>query len=106
LDNWEKIILDDLIFENSYALIKNERIAAYLLSYKKDKTSIEIGHIGSRCTDINEYKAFLYDVILKLFNSYQEIELEIDDCDNSAMLLMKLFTFKPDKSWDTYIKDN
>lgn len=105
LNDWKKIIFDGLIRENSYVLIKNNNIAAYLFNYKIDATSIEIGYTGNRCNNIKEYKSFLYEVVLKLFESYKEIELEIDDCNTDAMLLMELFTFKPDKSWDTYIKD-
>lgn len=104
--DWEKIIYDELVNENSYVLMKNNKIITYLFAYKIDETSIAIGYTGNRCKNIKEYENFLYEVMIKLFKLYKQIELEIDDCDISVNILGELFTYRPNLSWDTYIKDN
>ena len=104
LEEWKKYISDSLAKEHSYLLIKNNNISAYLLCYEIDGKSIEVGYTGSRCSNIKDYKAFLYQAMMQLFNSYSQIELEIDDCDKSANILGQLFSYKPNVSWDTYIR--
>lgn len=105
-EGWGKYILDDLVIEDSYILIKDNDIYAYLLSYGIDEKSIAVGYTGNRCNNIKEYEGFLYETVKLLFKSYKRIELEIDDCDKSANILGQLFAYKPDISWDAYIKDN
>lgn len=105
IENWEKIICEELAKENSYVLIENNSIIAYLLCYKVNNFSIAIGYTGGRCNNIKKYKNFLYKVMTSLFRSYKQVELEIDDCDAGANILSELFSYKPDISWDTYIKD-
>lgn len=104
--DWKKIIFEELVNENSYILIENNNIIAYLFCYKINVSSIALGYTGNRCKNIMKYKSFLYEVMIKLFKSYKQIEIEIDDCDISANILGELFTYKPNLSWDTYIRDN
>lgn len=82
IEEWKNIIFDDLVKEDSFLLIKDNDIHAYLLSYESDDTSIMVGYTGNRCSNIKDYKAFLYEVIIQLFS------------------------YKPNISWDTYVKDN
>lgn len=104
--DWKKTIYEEMANENSYVLIKDNDIIAYIFCYKTDETSIEVGYTGNRCKNIEEYKIFLYEIMVQLFKSYNQIGLEIDDCDTRANILRNLFTYKEDLSWDTYIKDN
>ena len=41
--------------------------------------------------------------VFKLFEKYENIHLEADDCDEFAMELKKLFNIGDDFTWDTYI---
>ena len=106
LQRWNKYVLEDLVMESSYVFIKNDDICAYLLCYGADEESIEVGYAGNRCSNIRDFEGFLYESMVLLFKSYNQIELEIDDCDKSANILRQLFSYKSDVSWDTYIKDN
>lgn len=105
-DDWKRIVIEDLAIEDSYVLIKNNDITAYLLCYKLDETWIEVGYTGNRCNNIKDYQVFLYEVMIQLFAYYNQIELEIDSCDKSANILGGLFSYNPNISWDTYIKDS
>ncbi len=104
MEEWKMVAFRDLVKMDSYVMLDgSNNVCAYLLSYEIDEETIEIGHTGSRCNNIKDYKAFLYNVVKQLFDSYKEIELEIDDCDMGANILGELFTYKPDISWDAYI---
>lgn len=104
IEHWKEIIFKDVEKNDSYVLLKNSDIVAYFLCYEGDETSIEVGYTGNRCSNIKEYKAFLYEVIIQLFNSYNKIYLEIDNCNKSTNILGELFSYNPSLSWDTYIK--
>lgn len=106
IEEWKKIISCDLVKKDSYVFVKDNYIHAYLLCYETDKSSIEIGYTGSRFCSIEVYKTFLYKVIRELFLSYNKIELEVDDSDPGASILAQLFCYRPNQSWDAYIKDN
>ena len=53
--------------------------------------------------DIDSFSKFSSSLILKLFEKYENIHLEADDCDEFAMELKKLFNIGYDVTWDTYI---
>lgn len=105
IEKWGEIIGDDLSQEDSYVFIENNQIVAYLFCYKVNETMIGVSYTGNRLNTINEYQDFLHHVVVQLFKKYKKIELEIDDCDESANLLADLFTYKTNLSWDTYIKN-
>lgn len=105
IEKWEKMIGNDLSQEDSYVLIENDQILSYLFCYKVNETTIGVSYTGNRLNTIKEYQDFLYHVVVQLFKKYKRIELEIDDCDESANLLADLFTYKTNLSWDTYIKN-
>lgn len=45
----------------------------------------------------------LFNKTLK--DKYRLLTFEIDDCDKNANILGELFMYKPNYSWNTYIKD-
>ena len=78
--------------------------------YKKDTNGIfhvafieenEIAYVGTR--NSVEFKSFIENVIRKLFEEYEKVVFECDDCDEAAMELRKLFAYDVDESYDTYI---
>lgn len=105
IEKWRKIIGNDLSLEDSYVFIENNQIIAYLFCYKVNETMIGVSYTGNRLNTTDEYQDFLHHVVVQLFEKYKKIELEIDDCDESANLLADLFTYKTNLSWDTYTKN-
>lgn len=62
----------------------------------------EIAYVGARGAD--GFSDFLKKVIQKLFEQYDSITFECDDCDPAAMELRGLFKSGNDESYDTYIR--
>lgn len=106
ISRWKEIILEYISLEDSYiGLNAKGEILYYLIAYFENNETIALGYTGHRGDNIEEYKDFLYMVLLSLFKNYSQIELEVDDCDREANILANLFLEKTDKSWDTYIKN-
>lgn len=61
----------------------------------------ELAYVGTK--DKAEFKQFILGIVLKLFEKYEEICFECDDCDEAAMTLKDLFVQNVDESYDTYI---
>lgn len=53
--------------------------------------------------EMGEFSAFCAALIDRLFQAYERIVFESDDCDPYAMHLRSFFTHPEDKSFDTYI---
>lgn len=62
----------------------------------------EIAYVGAKGAD--GFSDFLKKVVNKLFNQYDSITFECDDCDPAAMELRGLFKSGDDESYDTYIR--
>ncbi|HEM6260881.1 TPA: GNAT family acetyltransferase [Streptococcus suis] len=79
--------LPDLVYTDSEncAFIENNEIA-YVCG--KDKQTFDF---------------FIQTVICQLFEQYEQISFEADDCDPIAMCLADHFRFPNKPSWDTYI---
>ncbi|BCN30366.1 GNAT family N-acetyltransferase [Anaeromicropila herbilytica] len=108
VDNFKSYIIDDLSETDSYVTVNEDHICSYLLSYEVDNHTISVGYIGNSTKDesgILLYQKFLYNILDNLYKKYTYLELEIDDCDDDAMLLRELFTKQVHDSWDTYIKN-
>ncbi len=61
----------------------------------------EIAYIGS--FDVSSVKVFAESVVSVLFNEFETIVFECDDCDIVAMTLRQLFSAEIEESYDTYI---
>ncbi len=81
--------LPDLVYTDSenWAFIENNEIA-YVCG--KDEQSFD---------------SFIQAVICQLFEQYEQINFEADNCDPIAMRLADQFQFSDKPSWDTYILD-
>lgn len=62
----------------------------------------EIAYVGSR--DQSDFKRFITGVVLDLFEKYEELFFECDDCDEAAMMLKDLFEVELDDSYNTYVR--
>lgn len=61
----------------------------------------EVAYVFGKNVDL--FRKFSSSLILKLFEKYENIYLEADDCDEFAMELKKLSGKDYDVTWDTYI---
>lgn len=67
---------------------------------------IENNEIAYVCgKDEQSFGSFIQAVICQLFEQYEQISFEADDCDSIAMRLANQFQFSDKPSWDTYILD-
>ncbi|MFQ9977295.1 hypothetical protein [Clostridium cadaveris] len=82
-----KIISGGLNEENSFVVIKDNKILAYIINYDSEEKSLAIGYLGNHINNIEIYKEFLYSALINLFKKYEILELEIDHCDKDAMIL-------------------
>lgn len=65
---------------------------------------IENNEIAYVCgKDEQSFGSFIQAVICQLFEQYEQISFEADDCDSIAMRLADQFQFSDKPSWDTYI---
>lgn len=51
-----------------------------------------------------EFRAFAKALIAEMFDKYESIMFEADDCDEFAMELKSMFTNQDEESFDTYIR--
>ncbi|HFI0272529.1 TPA: GNAT family acetyltransferase [Streptococcus suis] len=63
----------------------------------------EIAYVCGK--DEQSFDSFIQAVICQLFEQYEQINFEVDDCDTIAMRLANQFQFSDKPSWDTYILD-
>ncbi|HEL1634284.1 GNAT family acetyltransferase [Streptococcus suis] len=63
----------------------------------------EIAYVCGK--DEQSFGSFIQAVICQLFEQYEQISFEADDCDSIAMRLANQFQFSDKPSWDTYILD-
>ncbi|MGC4429459.1 GNAT family acetyltransferase [Streptococcus suis] len=63
----------------------------------------EIAYVCGK--DKQSFGSFIQAVICQLFEQYEQISFEADDCDSIAMRLANQFQFSDKPSWDTYILD-
>ncbi len=63
----------------------------------------EIAYVCGK--DEQTFDFFIQTVICHLFEQYQQVTFEADDCDSIAMRLANQFQFSDKPSWDTYILD-
>lgn len=63
----------------------------------------EIAYVCGK--DEQTFDFFIQTVICQLFEQYEQISFEADDCDSIAMRLANQFQFSDKPSWDTYILD-
>ncbi|WP_105210095.1 GNAT family acetyltransferase [Streptococcus suis] len=63
----------------------------------------EIAYVCGK--DEQSFGSFIQTVICQLFEQYEQISFEADDCDTIAMRLANQFQFLDKPSWDTYILD-
>ncbi|HFU4112111.1 TPA: GNAT family acetyltransferase [Streptococcus suis] len=63
----------------------------------------EIAYVCGK--DEQSFGSFIKAVICQLFEQYEQISFEADDCDTIAMHLANQFQFSDKPSWDTYILD-
>lgn len=66
---------------------------------------VEGNEIAYVCgTDIDKFTIFAQNIVTKLFDKYENIVFEADDCDEYAMKLKSLFNNQSEVSYDTYIR--
>ncbi|MGN0629085.1 MAG: hypothetical protein ACI4IW_05610 [Oscillospiraceae bacterium] len=61
----------------------------------------EIAYLGS--ADIGSFRDFAFKLVGALFEKYETLVFESDDCDPLAMGLRSLFKNQDDSSFDTYV---
>ncbi len=61
----------------------------------------EIAYIGS--TDPGNIQPFAESLVAVLFDEFETITFECDDCDAVAMTLWQLFSIEAEESYDTYV---
>lgn len=65
---------------------------------------VEGGEIAYVCSDAPDYfDGFGYALATQIFENEEIVSFECDDCDEAAMALRRLFVYKEDKCWDTYV---
>ncbi|MBY4986087.1 GNAT family acetyltransferase [Streptococcus suis] len=64
----------------------------------------EIAYVCGK--DEQSFDSFIQVVICQLFEQYEQISFEVDDCDSIAMHLADHFRFPNKPSWDTYILES
>ncbi|NQI72342.1 GNAT family acetyltransferase [Streptococcus suis] len=64
----------------------------------------EIAYVCGK--DEQTFDFFIQTVICQLFEQYEQISFEADDCDPIAMHLADQFQFSDKPSWDTYILES
>ncbi|MER2109655.1 MAG: GNAT family N-acetyltransferase [Desemzia incerta] len=102
---WKEIIIDDLNFQESKLLIKNEEIKAYVFCYSTDNSrEIEIGYIdGIDIDDIKSYMPFYKKVMDDLIAQFEIVNIEADDVDPYAFAALKCYRYDASLSLDVYI---
>ena len=63
----------------------------------------EIAYVGTR--EQSSFKGFITGVVLAIFEKYEELFFECDDCDKAAMMLKELFEIEVEESYDTYVRE-
>ncbi|HFI0567518.1 TPA: GNAT family acetyltransferase [Streptococcus suis] len=66
--------------------------------------NIEIAYVCGK--DEQSFDSFIQAVIGSLFEQYEQISFEADDCDPIAMRLADHFRFPNKPSWDTYLLES
>ncbi|HFI0239992.1 TPA: GNAT family acetyltransferase [Streptococcus suis] len=70
-------------------------------------TFVENNEIAYVCgKDEQSFDSFIQAVICQLFEQYEQISFEADDCDPIAMCLADQFRHPNKPSWDTYILES
>ncbi|NQG97869.1 GNAT family acetyltransferase [Streptococcus suis] len=64
----------------------------------------EIAYVCGK--DVQSFGSFIQAVICQLFEQYEQISFEVDDCDSIAMCLADQFQQPNKPSWDTYILES
>lgn len=104
---WKEIILKDLYQEHSYVLVKEGNVVAYILCYEsEDENSIDIGYVGGKDSSKTEDNLVFYKQTLnQLFIEYSNIEIEADNVEPFAFVLLNEFEYDKNESCDTYVFD-
>ena len=68
-----------------------------------DESGFEIAYVGT--THPDTFADFANALIHALFQAFDTLTMECDDCDPAAMTLRSLFRTSSDDSYDTYILD-
>ncbi|NLY21643.1 MAG: GNAT family N-acetyltransferase [Tissierellia bacterium] len=102
IDDWIKVLTKDISDEDSFVYMENGKLF-FMLNYLDSETEISVAYVGSNMEKASTVEC-LNEAINTLFNKYEYMVLEIDDVDETAMILKTLFDKKQEYSYDTYIK--
>ncbi|MDE1549495.1 GNAT family N-acetyltransferase [Jeotgalibaca caeni] len=104
---WKDIVLDNIDEENSFLLLREEKIEAYILSYHgENEKEIDIGYIGGKnLLQLDEYLPFYKRAVNKLLERFANVSIEADDVDPFASAVLNLFPYDKSDSWDAYTID-
>ena len=102
---WKEVVLDDLDLNQSYALLRDGEVEAYVLCYEGEEPGqIEIGYVGGReMASVSEYTIFYKQVADQLIKDFVVVEIEADDVDPYASALLNQYAYDRSDSFDTYI---
>lgn len=104
IDEWEKMILDEIDEKHSFLFIKNNELEAYIICYSEGSNEISIGYVGGKCVEkVTEYIPFYKITILKLIHQFEIVTIEADDIDTFAFAALNEFFYNSTESWDTYV---
>ena len=102
---WKEMLYEDLALNWSYILLKDEEVEAYVLCYVGDEPGqIEIGYVGGRNISVlAEYTTFYKQVADLLIREFDVVEIEADDLDPYASVLLNQFAFDQSDSLNAYL---
>lgn len=102
---WQEIVCDGLALNQSYALLRDDEVEAYVLCYEGEESDqIEIGYVGGRdISALETYEVFYKDVANQLIEAFDVVEIEADDVDPYASALLNQYAYDQSDSWDAYI---
>lgn len=102
---WKEIVCDGLALNQSYALLRDEEVEAYVLCFEGEESDqIEIGYVGGRdISALETYEVFYKDVANQLIKVFDVVEIEADDVDPYASALLNQYAYDRSDSWDAYI---
>lgn len=104
IDQWEQRIFNEVDEENTFLLVRDNELEAYLICYNEGNGEISIGYIGGKSVKkVKEYVPFYKNTILKLIHQFETVTIEADDIDIFAFAALNEFFYDQTESWDTYI---
>lgn len=83
-----------------------ESVAYFYMDEKPTSFAfVEEEEIAYVCGEsVQEFRAFAKALIAEMFDKYESITFEADDCDEFAMELKSMFANQDEESFDTYIR--